>query len=563
MDPETERLAASLAEIESRRLAATESRTQLREQHSDFKARREALEGGCPLSREDCLVLRRASDEKRRLDGEIQHILAAGKEAKSLVEACDTEVAQARAANESVRRAEVVRVRLEAAAAQIKERERAHTDVLAGIAEHKAATAKAPEQRAALDRLNDELAAARRAASNLDRIPDQLTNRAALEAQRAEQVSAAKDLMEAVDAAEARLAEQLPALATEADSLRSAVSELSEARLLVRRLAELSTRWDERLIEERDGRRKVEELVAQLVPLRAGEEERAEAERRRAQHRDDHEAYLRHHSAASELSERQMKVKTTELQLATHVRELDTQRTALAHATTGWDPQAPEQAAQELAVMDGALGKLAAEAEMHALQLARLDTRREAALEDALRRDELRVESQGQSDLIELLQFSRETIRSSQEPITRLLLHEVSQEARTIFCDVIDDHSVRLEWASDYEIRLERGTDRLSFHQLSGGEQMSAALAVRLALLKKLSDVDFAFLDEPTQNMDETRRTNLAQQVGSLTGFSQLFVISHDDTFEQQLSHAVMVRKQDGESVVASAEDEATTFHTA
>jgi len=57
-------------------------------------------------------------------------------------------------------------------------------------------------------------------------------------------------------------------------------------------------------------------------------------------------------------------------------------------------------------------------------------------------------------------------------------------------------------------------------------------LAVRMALLKELSEVNVAFFDEPTANMDEERRRNLAQQIGRIKDFHQLFVISHDDSFE-------------------------------
>ena len=35
---------------------------------------------------------------------------------------------------------------------------------------------------------------------------------------------------------------------------------------------------------------------------------------------------------------------------------------------------------------------------------------------------------------------------------------------------------------------------------------MSAALAVRLALYREMSNIDVAFFDEPTTNLDETRR---------------------------------------------------------
>src|SRR5260370_38985590 len=77
---------------------------------------------------------------------------------------------------------------------------------------------------------------------------------------------------------------------------------------------------------------------------------------------------------------------------------------------------------------------------------------------------------------------------------------------------------------------------------------MSAALAVRLALLKKLSTLNIAFFDEPTQNMDELRRMNLAEQIRRVRGFDQLIVISHDDTFEQGLDSLVRLKKVDGET---------------
>ena len=87
-----------------------------------------------------------------------------------------------------------------------------------------------------------------------------------------------------------------------------------------------------------------------------------------------------------------------------------------------------------------------------------------------------------------------------------------------------------------------------TFAQLSGGEQMSAALAVRLALLKKLSTLNLAFFDEPTQNMDELRRMNLAEQIRRVRGFDQLIVISHDDTFEQGLDSLFACASRDGET---------------
>ena len=100
-----------------------------------------------------------------------------------------------------------------------------------------------------------------------------------------------------------------------------------------------------------------------------------------------------------------------------------------------------------------------------------------------------------------------------------------------------------------YGIWLESGGYRRSFRQLSGGEQITAALSVRLALLRDLLRIDTAFLDEPTQNLAHPQG-NLAEQIQRITGFSQLFVISHDDTFERLLQSVIHVEKIDGVSRV-------------
>ena len=102
-----------------------------------------------------------------------------------------------------------------------------------------------------------------------------------------------------------------------------------------------------------------------------------------------------------------------------------------------------------------------------------------------------------------------------------------------------------LEWTRDYEILVQEGGNTRRFINLSGGEQMCAALAVRLALLKVLADIDIAFFDEPTTNMDRPRRESLAEAIARLKTFKQLFVISHDDTFEKVTENVIFVERED------------------
>ncbi|NJD53715.1 MAG: hypothetical protein FIB07_12710 [Candidatus Methanoperedens sp.] len=157
-----------------------------------------------------------------------------------------------------------------------------------------------------------------------------------------------------------------------------------------------------------------------------------------------------------------------------------------------------------------------------------------------------------EKDFLSFSNFIRDTIKSSSEFVINEFIGEISSEANNIYCEIMGNHSASLRWTNDYDIEIGSGGEISSFKQLSGGERMSAALSVRLALLKNLSNCDFVFLDEPTQNMDEIRRENLSEQITRIKGFKQVFVISHDDTFNEKYAHVVKVQKIDGESRVES-----------
>ena len=144
----------------------------------------------------------------------------------------------------------------------------------------------------------------------------------------------------------------------------------------------------------------------------------------------------------------------------------------------------------------------------------------------------------------EATEFIRTTLKEAAPLVARNYVYRVSLEANQMFREISGNAEQTLKWGEDYGIFLEEaGYDR-PFISLSGGEQMAAALSVRLALLKQLTDIRIAFFDEPTTNMDAERRENLAQQIGRIGHFDQLFVISHDDTFEGYMDHEIRVGEQ-------------------
>lgn len=147
---------------------------------------------------------------------------------------------------------------------------------------------------------------------------------------------------------------------------------------------------------------------------------------------------------------------------------------------------------------------------------------------------------------IEFAQFLRETYQKTRPLVTEILVEEISREADRIYRELRGVPSEELAWKKDYEIVVYDGGNKRAFHKLSGGEQMCAALSVRLAILKLLSTMDVVFLDEPTTNLDEEKKENLVAQLRKLSGFSQIFVISHDETFESMTEHVITLEKRKG-----------------
>ena len=150
----------------------------------------------------------------------------------------------------------------------------------------------------------------------------------------------------------------------------------------------------------------------------------------------------------------------------------------------------------------------------------------------------------------ELLQFLRSVIQEAGPFVTKALVQQISYTANQLFGQIMEDYTRTLQWQEDYGIILEVDGREREFAQLSGGEQMSAALAVRLALLQEMSDIAIAFFDEPTTNLDDVRRDALARQIVGVRGFEQLFIISHDDSFEQATEKLIRVEKRNGASEI-------------
>ncbi len=239
--------------------------------------------------------------------------------------------------------------------------------------------------------------------------------------------------------------------------------------------------------------------------------------------------------------------------LAEGKAEIERLAAQAAEAETRFDAEAFRQARAEEQELRAQIGGIDARRQMLAQQQER-GLREVAELKEvAASLDDVQEQRNRVSEQEAMLETVRAMLRQAGPYITRVLIRQISDNARQVFSDIMQDHTRHLAWNEDYGITLEVDGHERQFGQLSGGEQMIAALAVRLALLRELSSIDVAFFDEPTANLDETRRESLARRILEVKGFRQLFVISHDDTFEQATQNLIRVERVDGISRIAES----------
>jgi DNA repair protein SbcC/Rad50 len=177
-------------------------------------------------------------------------------------------------------------------------------------------------------------------------------------------------------------------------------------------------------------------------------------------------------------------------------------------------------------------------------RLLDLDQRLQQLQTVAEKRDRCQQELSQKKRTQKFITFARKAYKEAGPRITERYLQSIRREADRLFRELLNRPNVALEWTKEYEILVQEGGHTRRFINLSGGEQMCAALAVRLALLRVLADIDIAFFDEPTTNMDRPRRESLADAIANIKSFRQLFVISHDDTFEKVTENVILVQRE-------------------
>jgi exonuclease SbcC len=534
--------AAKLAEVESQQQASNDRLATLRAEVARDEEMIRALESGgvCPLLTEKCLNLKPGES----LDGRFRNGLDARRgEIESLTRALNAlakEIKQSRAAATETARLPYLQGELARLGGEIEAKQKLVAEIEAEIAPAANGDAGLQElksSRAALEPQLREAREAQRLSGQAEVLKNEIagvisetgTNRAE-RVRLATRIADIGDIEAQIANAERRLRE-LNDPRSRAAALGRTIEREAEWQGEAERAAQSITEINLRL----------DQVKAEMQAFAALDADIAATMQTRAKSEGDYHAFIQNEKTAATRDAREQELRATEAEIQQTETTLAATLAEQSQLEQEYNAEQHRRAQVELDEWRERATQLATQLETTRQQFERLKTQL-ARLEEVRERmrEHLAAKEKART-MRETAEFIRDILQKAAPYITEVLLLSISAEANQLFREITGRFDVSLRWGKDYEVTLEEEGRERPFLNLSGGEQMAAALAVRLALLKELSEINIAFFDEPTTNMDEERRRNLAQQIGRIKDFHQLFVISHDDSFEGFTDQIVML----------------------
>lgn len=283
-------------------------------------------------------------------------------------------------------------------------------------------------------------------------------------------------------------------------------------------------------------------LEQQLQPFAGLDELLTQANGARAVHLPGYTKYIQNHPLAARLAEYQQQVVECQRLLKEVTAQKALAEQQLKEAEAAYSPAKHQQLKARYAQANLDLGestsklaeaqRILAEQRERVRQLGSLSEQRAEQQQELLR---LQVQEK-------ILEKARQILKNAQEPVARNLTTRVAAQAQAIY-NTMSNEASQFQWrASDYSLSVTTVSGEKRFASLSGGQQMKAALAMQLALVKEFSSAGFCAFDEPTYGLDAESRVMLAEAIGKAQEecqFAQLLLVSHDQAFDDKVEHAL------------------------
>ncbi|MGB9079838.1 MAG: SMC family ATPase [Desulfuromonadaceae bacterium] len=271
----------------------------------------------------------------------------------------------------------------------------------------------------------------------------------------------------------------------------------------------------------------------------------ATADKERHQYQPAKDAYTANLNVAQDLDARLQHLQKMQQLLQVLTGEITTKTAELDKQKSSFQPERLQQSRQEKeSILSGTatlrqqiidLGRNAERLETEIHHLNRVQK------EITAKQDEINSYEEKEK----LVKFLRNQVfKNVSTQLSERFREEISLRADRIYRTIAESDE-ELYWGDNYQIILKDLQDGIMRErcddQLSGGQMMSAVVALRLALLQTIG-ARVAFFDEPTSNLDTARRENLAHAFRAIDvgreevtehWYDQLFLVSHDVAFTE------------------------------
>lgn len=308
--------------------------------------------------------------------------------------------------------------------------------------------------------------------------------------------------------------------------------------------ASLKTQYTELRMQYATLQQAIVDIDAQLAQFTELEAVIEQQQQIRQSHQAGYLTYLEYQKDANQLAPLEKELQATLAQLHQLEAEQLTVQTEYEQFVQSYDPQRLQIVEVTYSETRSQADRIAGGLPQQRKLLSELDSQLELLQSTAKKHERAQADLKQTEKVRKFITFARKVYKEAGPRITERYVQTISREADRLFRELLNRPNVALEWTRDYEVIVQEGAHTRRLINLSGGEQMCAALAVRLALLRVLADIDIAFFDEPTTNMDYLRRQSLAEAIANIKTFRQLFVISHDDTFEKVTENVILIERE-------------------
>lgn len=289
---------------------------------------------------------------------------------------------------------------------------------------------------------------------------------------------------------------------------------------------------NQKLTQIHDQLQRYPDLDSQMQTLRRQMEENTRA----------YTLYLQNQPTAAKLDERQARLEKATAAVEEGERNLQIAAGELERARADFDEAAYEADRERHRLALENQGQARHEVKRVAMELAR-QKERAAQLQNLLAKRQNAWDEFDRLDAQSIvLDKARTILKNSQGIVAQGLASRIQARAQAIY-NAMSSEPVQFEWdAADYKLTVRNASGERRFTQLSGGQQMKAAIAMQLALVREFSKAGICAFDEPTYGLDAESRQMLADAIVAVyheCKFDQLFVVSHDASFDDKVEHVV------------------------